>query len=270
MSLATPFRLPARRAAAPVSGPPAADAPVVLFLPARNESPRLAAVLSRVPGTVAGRPVVTVVVDDGSTDDTAEIARRHGARVVSHPHNIGLGAAVRTGLDEATRLRPAAVAFCDADGEYDVAELATMVAPVLAGELDYVVGTRFGGRIERMHPHRRFGNRVLTRWVRWVARTPITDAQSGYRAISPAAAASAAIAHDYNYAQVLTLDLLARGFRYGEVPISYRFRTSGRSFVRLGRYVRAVVPAVHRQLAAIHARGDHPTAVRRIAAPQPS
>jgi hypothetical protein len=76
----------------------------------------------------------------------------------------------------------------------------------------------------------------------------LTDGQSGYRALSPAAAAEAEIVHDFNYAQVLTLDLLAKGFRYAEVPISYRFREHGRSFVRLGPYLRHVVPAVGREL----------------------
>jgi hypothetical protein len=89
---------------------------------------------------------------------------------------------------------------------------------------------------------------VLTRLVRFIARTPVTDGQSGYRALSARAAADAEVIHDYNYAQVLTLDLLAKGFRYAEVPISYRFRTTGRSFVTLGRYLRHVVPGVYREL----------------------
>jgi hypothetical protein len=79
-------------------------------------------------------------------------------------------------------------------------------------------------------------------------RRDLTDGQSGYRAFSPAAAAAAEIVHDYNYAQVLTLDLLAKGFAYAEVPITYAFRTTGSSFVRLGTYLRKVVPAVHREL----------------------
>ena len=99
-----------------------------------------------------------------------------------------------------------------------------------------------------MRPHRRVGNVVLTAGLSFVARRRITDGQSGYRAFSPAAAAAAEIVHDYNYAQVLTLDLLAKGFRYHEVPISYHFRTTGRSFVTLGRYLRNVVPAVYREL----------------------
>jgi hypothetical protein len=79
-------------------------------------------------------------------------------------------------------------------------------------------------------------------------RRPVTDGQSGYRALSAVAAAEATIPHDYNYAQVLTVDLVRSGFVYAEVPISYRFRTSGRSFVRLLPYLRRVVPTVWGQL----------------------
>ena len=120
-----------------------------------------------------------------------------------------------------------------------------------AGEADYVVGSRFAGTIEHMRPHRRFGNKVLSRLLSVVARRRIDDGQTGYRAFSPAAARAAEVVHDFNYAQVLTLDLLAKGFRYHEVPISYRFRTNGESFVKLGRYLRKVVPAVYRELNAV-------------------
>ena len=81
-----------------------------------------------------------------------------------------------------------------------------------------------------------------------MARRPLADAQSGYRALSPAAAAEAEIVHDYNYAQVLTLDLLAKGYRYAEVPIAYRRRRRGHSFIKPVGYLRKVVPAVYREL----------------------
>ena len=226
----------------------AADAPVVLFLPAHDEEASVAAVVRRVPALVAGHPVVCVVIDDGSTDRTAERARSAGAEVVSLGRNHGLGAAVRRGLAEGLQRGAAAVAFCDADGEYAPEELARLIAPILDDRADYVVGSRFAGTIGRMLPHRRLGNRLLTAAMRFVTRLPLTDGQSGYRALSRRAAANAQVIHDFNYAQVLTIDLLARGARYAEVPISYRFRESGRSFVRLGRYLAAVVPAVHRQL----------------------
>jgi hypothetical protein len=110
-----------------------------------------------------------------------------------------------------------------------------------------------------MLPHRRAGNRVLTWAVGAVCRVPISDGQSGYRALSSTAAAAATIAHDYNYAQVLTIDLLQQGFGYHEVPISYAYRRTGRSFVRLPTYLRQVVPTVWRQLdPAVRRPARHP------------
>ena len=247
-SLVGRVRLPRR---APVRGPSApstSDAPIVLFLPAHNEAATVSAVLRRAPSVVRGRPVVRVVIDDGSADGTAAMAADAGAEVVRLEPNRGLGAAVRTGFEVARRHGAAAVAFCDADGEYAPEELGILTEPILNGDADYVVGDRFAGDIRRMLPHRRLGNRILTRGLSFVARRKLGDGQSGYRALSATAMAEAEIVHDYNYAQVLTLDLLGRGFRYAEVPISYSFRREGRSFVRLGKYLKQVIPAVHREL----------------------
>jgi glycosyltransferase involved in cell wall biosynthesis len=228
--------------------PPPPDAPVVLFLPAHDEAAEVDGVVGRVPATVGGRRVECVVVDDGSGDDTAERAAAAGAAVVRVPEPQGLGAAVRRGLAEGVARGAAVVAFCDADGEYAPADLPRIVEPILSGRADYVVGSRFAGHIEYMPTLRRIGNHLLTRALSWIARRRLTDGQSGYRALSRPAADSAEIVHDYNYAQVLTLDLLAKGFAYQEVPISYRFRNSGRSFVRLVPYLRRVLPAVWREL----------------------
>jgi glycosyltransferase involved in cell wall biosynthesis len=219
----------------------------VLVLPARDEAAAIGDVLRRVPSRVGGHAVVTVVVDDGSLDGTAASAARAGALVVGHAVGRGLGAAVRRGLATAAAFDPAAIAFCDADGEYAPEELERVVRPILEARADYVVGSRFRGDIGRMLPHRRLGNLALTRALARLCRAPITDGQSGYRALSPRAAQAAEIAHDYNYAQILTIDLLAKGFRYAEVPISYSFRTTGASFVRPLPYLRHVVPVAWRR-----------------------
>ena len=226
----------------------AGDGGVVLFLPAFNEEDAIEAVVARVPRTVCDRPVTCLVIDDGSTDRTAERARAAGAEVVSLGGNHGLGAAVRAGFSEGVTRGAAVVAFCDADGEYAPEELENLVAPILKGKAGYVVGSRFAGHIEHMLPHRRLGNTVLTKLMRFISRQPISDGQSGYRALSREAAAAAELVHDFNYAQVLTLDLLDKGFGYLEVPISYRFREHGKSFVKLGSYLRHVAPAVYREL----------------------
>jgi len=228
-----------------------ADAPILLFMPAYNEEEAVSECIERVPPRVLDRPVEVLIVDDGSVDSTVDRARKSGAQVVELGQNQGLGAAVRTGLEIGVERNAAAVVFCDADGEYPPEELANMVAPILDGEADYVVGSRFLGRIDHMRPHRRFGNHVLTRALQVVARQKISDGQSGYRALSLDAARNAEIIHDFNYAQVLTLDLMAKGFRYREVPISYHFRTTGESFIKLGRYLRNVVPAVYKEINAV-------------------
>jgi glycosyltransferase involved in cell wall biosynthesis len=228
----------------------ASAAPVVFFLPARNEEATVGQVVRRVPAAVSGHPVRCLVIDDRSSDATAEVASRAGAEVVPLEAPRGLGAAVRRGLSEAVASGAVAVAFCDADCEYDPAELERLVTEILNGQADYVVGSRFAGGSRRMRLHRILGNLVLSRLLSMVAGIRISDGQSGYRALSRRAAAAAEVIHDFNYAQVLTLDLLAKGFTYKEVPISYRHRTSGRSFVRIIPYLFRVVPAVARELRA--------------------
>ena len=233
-------------------GKPQARNPVLLFLPAFNEEAAVADCIRRAPKEVCGLPVECLVIDDGSADRTAEVARSAGAEVISLEQNQGLGAAVRVGLSEGVKRESSAVIFADADGEYPPEELQNLVEPIVSGHADYVVGSRFLGDIEFMRPHRRFGNLVLTRILSIIARRKITDGQSGYRAFSPRAARAAEIIHDFNYAQVITLDLLAKGYIYLEVPISYHFRTTGESFIKLFPYLKKVVPAVYRELNTVH------------------
>ena len=210
--------------------------PLAVVIPAHDEAPRLPEVLARIPRDRLG-DAVAVVVDDGSEDGTAEAAERAGAEiVVRHETNRGLGAALRTGLETARRLDARAAVYIDADLEYDPAEIPALLAPIEAGEADYVLGSRFLGSREGHSFLRSSGNRTFTLALSFLAGRRITDGQTGFRAFSRRALETAEIVHDYNYAQVLTLDLLRKGMRLAEAPISYRGRTGGRSFIG-GRYL---------------------------------
>jgi uncharacterized membrane protein YbhN (UPF0104 family) len=225
------------------------EAPVVVIVPAHNEDGALPSVLAAIPPAgELGAPLRVVVVDDGSTDGTVEAARFMGAEVIAHDRNRGLGAALRTGLHRARDLNACAAVYLDADGEYDAREISRVLAPVLAGEADYVLGSRFKGSVGGMSPTRRFGNAALSAGVSFLAGRLISDGQTGFRAFGPRALEVAEIVHDYNYAQVLTLDLLRKGMRLAQVPVSYRRRTQGRSFIRYHQYLWKVLPAVVREV----------------------
>jgi hypothetical protein len=236
----------------PVSVRPAAlpaGARALAVITARDEAAAIGAVVSGLPSEVAGVPLDVCVVDDGSRDDTAAIARRAGARVVSHPENRGLGAALRTGLSVARDEGYAAALYLDGDGEYDPAHAARVLTPVLEGRAAYVLGSRFLGERRGMAWHRALANRVSSALMGvLLGGAVLTDGQTGYRALGREALDAFAIAHDYNYAQLLTLHLHGAGISPVEVPIDYTRRAAGRSFVRYGEYARRVVPAVAREL----------------------
>jgi glycosyltransferase involved in cell wall biosynthesis len=214
---------------------------------ARDEEAAVGGVLDAIPSEACGLPVDTLLVDDGSRDATPEIGRELGVRVLSHPACRGLGAALRTGLEVARDEGYSAAVYIDGDGEYDPADLVRVLEPVARGRADYVLGSRFLGPRPGMRWHRTLANRATSAVLGFLMETVTSDAQTGYRAFSARALAVARIAHDYNYAQVLTVSLWGHGIEAVEVPVRYRRRTSGRSFVRYPEYLARVAPAVWRE-----------------------
>lgn len=154
---------------------------IVATIPAFNEEQRIAKVVAR-----TFRHVNRVlVVDDGSSDDTALIAERLGATVVRHGKNLGKGAALRTCLDWAKGIGTDILVTLDADGQHDPDEIPRLVEPILKEEADVVIGSR---RLSEDLPRfRRLGARLLDRATGVKALGAIVDAQSGYRAYSRAA-----------------------------------------------------------------------------------
>ncbi len=221
---------------------------IAVVIPAKDEEATIGALLDGISSvTVPGYDLQPIVVDDGSADATAAIARNRGATVVSHPANRGLGAAVRTGLRAAVVSDAIAVAYLDADLEYAPEDIPKLLEPVLSGRADYVLGSRFRAGVRGMRAYRRVGNYAFTALLVLLTRTKMTDGQTGMRAFSREAADRAEIVHDYNYAQVLTLDLLRKGFRLEEVPIRYSVREHGESFIRWS-YPAKVLPAIWREM----------------------
>jgi Glycosyl transferase family 2/Sulfatase len=232
---------------------PVAGGRCLAMVVARDEEAAVGDVLGGIPGEACGLAVDVVLVDDGSRDATPDIGRELGARVVSHPVCRGLGAALRTGLELARDEGYSAAVYLDGDGEYHPADLGRVLEPVVRGRADYVLGSRFLGSRDGMAWHRSLANRLTSALLGLLMETVTSDGQTGYRAFSARALAAARVAHDYNYAQVLTLSLWGHGIEPVEVAIRYRRRTSGRSFVRYPEYLARVAPAAWREWRAARA-----------------
>ena len=154
---------------------------------------------------------------------------------------------MRTGIEAAREIDARAAVYIDADGEYPPEQIPELLKPIESGEADYVLGSRYLGTRERQPVLRLIANVVFTGLLCLASGRRITDGQTGFRAFSRRALECAEIIHDYNYAQVLTLDLLKKGMRLKEVPISYRFRTRGKSFIGI-KYLWQVPTAMLREM----------------------
>lgn len=189
-----------------------------MVIPAYRAAASIAAVIERVRAAV---PAATVlVVDDGSDDDTASRALSAGAAVASHETNRGKGRALATGLAAALALEGMAFAVTlDADGQHPPEAIAALLAPLVAGEADLVVGAR--SRDPSLMPmHRRLTNWLSSTLVSRAIRHPVADSQCGFRAMTRAVAAAVKPAGSrYEFETEFLFAAAGQGFRIGAVPV---------------------------------------------------
>ncbi len=221
----------------------------LVFVPAWNEELNLPGVLDEL---AAGLPHADVlVVDDGSTDATADVARARGAAVLSFGENRGLRAGIAAGYAYARDHGYAFVGRVDADGQHPVDELEKLLQLVKAGDADVAVGSRFatGDGYEAFRyepsPSRRFGTAVLRRAMRAALGQPFHDATSGMYAVNAKAMPLLAKPYDSGAPEVESLlRLREAGLHVLEVPVHMRERASGESKLRGRRAVELVLTVV--------------------------
>jgi glycosyltransferase involved in cell wall biosynthesis len=208
---------------------------VLVIVPAHNEEASLPTTLDELRRKAPGRDVL--VVDDGSRDRTAQVARERGVPVVSHTVNLGVGGALQTGFRWALRHGYDIGVQLDADGQHDPAYLELLLAPVLAGDCDVSIGSRYVARSGYRAPlARRLGMMLFSSVVRLTVGQRITDTTSGFRAYDRDV--MELCQHDFpkDFPDApLLIDLARRGFRLAEVPVEMRAREAGRSFYTLGK-----------------------------------
>ncbi len=227
----------------------AEHARLIVIVPAYNEAERISETVSAVRGmredmAQRGLKLLIYVVDDGSSDNTRCLARDAGAdRIVRHRVNQGLGAAVRSGIAAAAADGADILVKFDADLQHDPNDVLSIVQPILQDEADVVYGDRFK-RIEYKMPFvRRAGNIVFTGLMRWLTKWPLRDSQPGIFAVNRAYLDVFYLPGDYNYTQQILLDAYHKGMRFAHVPVAFRKRMTGKSFVSL-RYPFRVLPQI--------------------------
>lgn len=195
---------------------------VVVQIPCYNEAATLPLVLAGIPRRLPGHARVrVVVVDDGSTDGTAAVARRAGADlVVRHTRNRGLAAAFQTGLTTALRLGADVIVNTDGDNQYPTADIPRLVAPILAGEADVVVADRQPTRVAHFSPLKRRLQQLGSAVARLASGVPVRDAPSGFRAYSREAALRLFVHSTYSYTLETLVQAGAQRLHVVSVPVA--------------------------------------------------
>jgi hypothetical protein len=237
--------------------------PIAVVIAAYNEEDALGDVLTGIPATVGNKPVNVIVVDDGSTDATAGVARRHDVYTVVPNCNRGQGAALRLGYRIAREGGADYIATLDADGQYDPEELRSVLQPVLDNQADFVTGSRRLGREETSDNLRRAGVRFYAWLVSALTRQRITDTSFGLRAMRAEVTSTVTLAQPQYQSSELLIGALAHGFRVVEVPTTMRERAAGESkkghnLLYGFRYGRVVVGTWVRERARRRAGAGHP------------
>ncbi len=206
----------------------------MIFIPALNEAASIARVINSLPKDLGGYgPPTVLVVDDGSTDGTADAARSEGAIVVRHATNRGVGGAFQTGHQVALEQGADILVSIDADGQFDPDEIPALLAPLLAGQTGLVTGCRFGpaGRPANMSKVKYWGNLVVAAVVRSASGTTLRDVSCGFRAYSREALLHLNLFGKFTYTQETILDLAFKNIPICEVPVKVRYFSDRRSRV---------------------------------------
>jgi glycosyltransferase involved in cell wall biosynthesis len=222
---------------------------LIIQIPCLNEEDQLPGTLADLPHALPGFDTVEwLVVDDGSTDRTVDVARAHGVdHIVKLTNNKGLASAFQAGLDAALKLGADVIINTDADNQYSAKDIPSLVAPILAGEADMVIGNRGVMTIEHFSPTKKRLQRLGSWVVRHASDTDVPDATSGFRAYNREAALGLTVVSTFTY----TLESLIQAGKslvaVDHVPVGTNGKTrESRLFKSMSSYIGRNVVAIFR------------------------
>lgn len=198
---------------------------IIITIPAYNEAATIGNLVAEIKKVMtAGRyDYEVLVVDDGSSDATAAVAKKQGALVYQHPKNYGLAETFRSELQKCGELKADVIVHIDADHQYLPKEIPLLLKKINEG-YDLVLGSRFKGIIEEMPLVKKVGNRAFSWVVSRIAGVPLSDAQTGFRVFTRAVAEKVTIISTHTYTQEQIIKAVKQKFRVVEVPITFAKR----------------------------------------------
>ncbi|OGY37042.1 MAG: hypothetical protein A3E36_00425 [Candidatus Andersenbacteria bacterium RIFCSPHIGHO2_12_FULL_45_11b] len=198
---------------------------LAVVIPALNEEKTIGAIIDRIPGSLPGiSDVRIIVVNDGSTDNTSNIASEKGALVISHATPTGVGYAFQIGIKKALEIGADYIVNIDADGQFNPEDIPLLLAPIIAGTSEFVTATRFARAelLPEMPVIKIWGNKWMVRIINAITSKKFTDVSCGFRAYTREAALRLTLFGRFTYTQESFIDLAFKGIAMTEVPLRVR------------------------------------------------
>lgn len=204
-----------------------ADKEIILVMPAYNEAESLRKLLPNIPNTLEGNKLGILVVDDGSSDDTAQVALDAGCFLVRNKINRGQGAASRLGYDVLVYNNVKFGVTMDADGQHDPSQIKELIKPILDHKYDFVIGSRVLGSSKNTTKLRKIGVSFLTKIINLLVGLHLTDCSSGFKAFNMEKMKKLKLTEDQFQSAEVIIEAAKKGLRICEVPVTIGQRKYG-------------------------------------------
>lgn len=214
------------------------DLRISVVIPAYNEEMNIGKTLARIPKNISNKMEV-VVIDDGSVDNTYQLASKYDVNIIRHPKNRGNGAATKTGLNYCKKRKCDIAIILDGDGQHDPKYMSKFIEPIFKDSIDFVIGNRFTYQY-KMNAYRKLCSKLMTAFYFLLLRKKISDPTNGYRALSSKLINNIGFESEYSLTQEMLFKIIPK-YNFKEIPVKVKQREHGESFLKLKNYFTKII-----------------------------